>query len=81
MDVRIRVPELFEEYGLTAYEIAKRSNGRLQASTLYRLARRNGEVDYISSELVETLADVLGIKTLGELLELEAKRGRGSKER
>ena len=77
MDVRIRVPELFEEYGLTAYEIAKRSNGRRQASTLYRLARRNGKVEYIASELVETLADVLNVTSLGERLELEGKRAEG----
>ena len=34
-------------------------------------------MDYISSELVETLTDVLKIESLGQSLELETKQGRG----
>ena len=34
-------------------------------------------MDYISSELVETLTDVLKIESVGLLLELETKQGRG----
>ena len=71
--VRLRIPEIFEESGLTAYEIAKRSNGRIQATTLYRLARRGGAVDLISSDLLESLCDVLDVEP-GELLEREGKR-------
>ena len=71
--MRIRLPELFQEHGLTAYEIAKRSDGRLQASSLYRLARRQGAIDMISSDTIDALCDVLGVE-VGEILERGKKR-------
>ena len=68
--IRLRVPEIFEEKGLTAYEIAKRSGGRIQAPTLYRLARRKGEVSSFDAELLDVLCDVLEVEP-GDLLERE----------
>jgi DNA-binding Xre family transcriptional regulator len=69
MDViRIRLPEAFDEQGLTAYEVAKRSRGRLQASTLYRLVRQRGQVRFIDAELLDILCDILSTRP-GELLE------------
>jgi DNA-binding Xre family transcriptional regulator len=73
--MRIRLPELFQEHQVTAYEIAKRSNGRILPSTLYRLAKRRGVVDLISSDLLEALCDVLDVEP-GELLERDSKRRR-----
>ncbi len=76
--MRIRLPELLEEHGVTAYEVAKRSNGRISPSTLYRLTRERGAVGLFSADLLEALCDVLDVEP-GELLEREGKRGRGSK--
>lgn len=73
--IRLRVPEIFEEKGLTAYEVAKRSAGRIQAPTLYRLARRNGKVSSFDAELLDVLCDVLDVEP-GELLERDGKRKR-----
>jgi DNA-binding Xre family transcriptional regulator len=77
MLMRLRFPEIFAEHKLTAYEIAKRSEGRVQASTLYRLARRRGKVDLISADLLETLCDILGVGP-ERLLEREPRK-RGGK--
>jgi DNA-binding Xre family transcriptional regulator len=78
MEMRLRLPELLEEHGLTAYEVSKRSGGRISTSTLYRLTRVRGTVELFSATLLEALCDVLGVGP-GELLEREtkAKRGRG----
>jgi DNA-binding Xre family transcriptional regulator len=73
MDVRIRLPEVLEERGLTAYEVAKRSNGRIIQATLYRLVRNRGRVRLIDGELLEALCDQLALEP-GELLEREGKR-------
>lgn len=75
MDMRIRLPELLEEHQVTPYEIAKRSDGRISASTLYRLNRKRGVVELISADLLEALCDVLGVGP-GDLLERDTKRTR-----
>ena len=75
MRVRIRLPEALDERKLTAYEVAKRSNGRIIPSTLYRLARSRGAVRFIDSDLLEALCDVLDVEP-GELLEREGKKRR-----
>src|SRR5262249_47970777 len=76
--VRLRLPEVLDEHDppLTAYEAAKRSQGRIIPSTLYRLVRQEGRVRLFDGELLEALCDVLGIEP-GKLLERDkAKRGR-----
>lgn len=73
MDMRLRVPELLEERGLTAYEVAQRSGGRIDPSTLYRLIRQRGRVERLSTPLLEALCDVLGVSP-GDLLEREGTR-------
>jgi len=75
MRVRIRLPELLKEHKLTAYEIAKRSGGRLIPTTLYRLSRQRGKVKFFDSDLLEALCDVLGVEP-GALLEREGKKPR-----
>ena len=42
--VRLRIPELLEEHGLTPYRLSKRSGGRISLSTAYRLVRLKGRV-------------------------------------
>lgn len=79
MLMRLRLPELLEEHGLTAYEVAQRSAGRIDPSTLYRLTRKRGRVDRLSTPLLEALCDVLGVEP-GALLERETgRKGRGGK--
>ena len=73
MLMRIRLPELLLERGLTPYAVAKASGGRIDQSTLYRLQRKRGRVDLFSAELLEALCDVLGVEP-GELLERDAPK-------
>jgi DNA-binding Xre family transcriptional regulator len=75
MAMRLRLPELLEERGLTPYAVAKASAGRIDQSTLYRLQRQRGRVEFFSARLLEGLCDALGIEP-GELLEREGKRRR-----
>lgn len=80
MDViRLRLPEAFVDpatgAAITAYEVAKRSRGRLQASTLYRLVRQKGRVRFVDAELLDILCDVLNVPP-GDLLEREPKSRR-----
>ncbi|HEY4303019.1 MAG TPA: helix-turn-helix transcriptional regulator [Gemmatimonadaceae bacterium] len=65
--MRLRVPELLAEKGMTAYELAKRSGDRISLSAAYRLAR--GEWRAISSDVLDALCDVLEIDDPGPLFE------------
>lgn len=56
----LRIGQLLEKRGLTAYQLAKQSDGRISRSTAYRLA--NGEVERLSSETVAALCAVLKCK-------------------
>lgn len=74
--VRLRLPELLEQSGLTAYKVAKASDGRVSLTTIYRLTRSEGRVESFDGELLEALCDVFGVG-VAELLEREpAKRSR-----
>lgn len=76
MLMRLRLPELLDARGLTAYALAKQSEGRISMSTAYRLVRLEGRVQNFDADMLEALCDVLGVSP-GELLEREApKRGR-----
>ena len=77
MLMRLRIPELLEEHKLTPYGLSKRSGGRISLSAAYRLNRSEGRVQFFDADLLEALCDVFEIKSLDELLEREAKRGRG----
>ena len=78
MEMRIRLPELLAEHKTTAYAIAQRSNGRIDQSTLYRLARKRGIVRYLDADLLEALCDVLGVGP-EKLLEREPTKRRGKR--
>ena len=74
--MRLRIPELLTERGLTPYHLSKRAGGRISLSTAYRLARLKGRVKTFDAELMEVLCDVLGVGP-GELFERDAKPKRG----
>ena len=75
--MRVRLAELMEARGLTAYAVAKQSDGRISTSVLYRLLKTDGRARYLDAELLEALCDVLDVGP-GELLERDkARRGRG----
>jgi DNA-binding Xre family transcriptional regulator len=71
--VRLKVPELFREYRVTAYQLAKASRGRIDESTLYRLARKKGRLDFIATDLLDALCDVLEeiSRERGEIVKVE----------
>lgn len=71
MLMRVRLPELLRDTGMTPYAVAKASEGRVSLSALYRLKRANGHVRYLDTELVEGLAYAFGIKDVRKLIELE----------
>ena len=61
-----------EAKGWTAYELAKRSKGRISMRTVYRICQQEGRVKQFDGGLVEALCDTLGIG-VGDLLEREKK--------
>jgi DNA-binding Xre family transcriptional regulator len=74
--VRIRIPELLKEQKppMSAYKLAKASDGRISMSAAYRLTAAEGRLQFFDADLLEALCDVLGIGP-DKLLE------RGSKKR
>jgi DNA-binding Xre family transcriptional regulator len=73
--VRLRFPELFDELGITALELARRSGGRIGESTAYKWQKLRGRVARIDCETVEDLCEALGVG-LADVLELERRRKR-----
>lgn len=73
MLMRLRLPELMEERGLSAYALSKASDGRISMSTAYRLAEKEGRVQNFKADMLEALCDVLECEP-GDLLEREKKR-------
>lgn len=71
--MRLRIPELLTAHDITPYALAKRSAGRVSLSTVYRLVERRGRLQTYSSDLLETLCDVLGLDP-GELFERDAPK-------
>jgi hypothetical protein len=70
--MRLRVPELLEERGWTAYELSKKSNGRISMSAAYRFV--NGDWKCVSGEMLDALCDVFGLTDTGRLFERTDKR-------
>jgi DNA-binding Xre family transcriptional regulator len=68
MLMRLRIPELLAERGLTPYAVARDSGGRISLSTIYRLKDRRGQLDTFAADMLEALCDVLGVKP-GDLFE------------
>lgn len=68
--MRLRLSELLEARGLTAYALAQQSDGRISTSALYRLLKVDGRPRLLDAELLEALCDVFDVGP-GELLERE----------
>jgi DNA-binding Xre family transcriptional regulator len=66
--MRLRVPELLKEHGMTAYQLAQKLEGRMSPAAVYRLA--SGHVVHVPLEVLDALCDVFEIKAkdLGVLL-------------
>ena len=73
--MRIRLPEVLKEHRITAYEVAKRSDGKVIPSTLYRLVRQKGRVRMFDGDLLDTLCDILNVEP-GMLLERGGRKAR-----
>jgi DNA-binding Xre family transcriptional regulator len=69
--MRLRVPELLQARGLTAYYLATRSEGRISITAAYRYAR-TGAFRCLSPEQLAALCEVLDVEP-GELFERERK--------
>jgi len=78
MPVRLRLPELLEERGLTAYALSVATGGKISMSTVYRWTRARGRIQTLDTGLLAALCDALGAGP-AEVLELEGKRRRGGK--
>ena len=74
--LRLRLAEILEERGMTAYALVKTAGGRIDMSQAYRLVRCRGRVRYLDTKLLDTLCDVLDVEpgTLLERTRGEAKR-------
>lgn len=73
--MRLRVSKLLEERDLTAYALAKRSNGRISLPMAYRLA--GDDFERISRRILEALCDVFEVEDVGLLFERGPRRNRG----
>ena len=67
--MRLRLRELLAEHDMTAYQLAQRLEGRVNRSTVYRLAA--GDVVQVPLDVLEALCDVFDItgKDVGILFE------------
>ena len=61
MAIRLRVGDLLDERGITAYQLAKQSGGRISLSAAYRLAQGNSGTFPPSWVMIEILCDVLKV--------------------
>ena len=59
--MRLRFPELLDEHGVTPYQLATRSEGRLSMSAVYRYDRERGQVKCFDAAALDALCDVLGV--------------------
>jgi DNA-binding Xre family transcriptional regulator len=66
--MRLRLPELLKERGITTYRLAQDSSSRITLNMAYRLVRARGRFVTIRSDVLDALCEVLQV-TSGELLE------------
>ena len=67
MDVRLRLSEILEARGLTAYQLSRLSAGRIPMSTAYRLADPEVRETALDLKTLAALVDVLGVTRFDEL--------------
>src|SRR2546425_379584 len=80
MPIRLRLPELLEERGLTAYALSVATGGKISMSTVYRWTRARGRIQTIDTGLLAALCDALDAGP-AEGRELEGKRRPGGSSR
>ncbi len=73
MDMRLRFPELLESSGLTAYQVAKRSDKRISRSWAYRAKKLRGKLGTFGAVELEALCDVFACEPC-DLWERDKKR-------
>jgi DNA-binding Xre family transcriptional regulator len=66
--MRLRLPELLKTHRLTAYALAKQSDGRISIPLAYRLAKRHGVFGSVRPQTLAALCDVLKVEP-GRLFE------------
>jgi DNA-binding Xre family transcriptional regulator len=74
--MRLRLPELLKERGLTPYAVAKASRGRISQSAIHALVRQQGHFERIAARHLEALCDVLQV-TPNELIQRTRPGRRG----
>ena len=60
MPIRLRIPELLEDAGLSAYGLHKAAP-QISLSTAYRLVAKRGALKSFPADTLEALADVLRV--------------------
>jgi DNA-binding Xre family transcriptional regulator len=73
--VRLRIPELLDERGLTPYHLAQQSNGRISQRIAYRYVELQGRVKCFDATIMDALCDVLDVEP-NELFEREGRPGK-----
>jgi DNA-binding Xre family transcriptional regulator len=68
MLMRLRIPELLEQRGITPYAVARDSDERISRSTIYRLVERRGRLNTFAADMLEALCEILKVQP-GELFE------------
>lgn len=77
--MRLRLPELLRQRGISAYSLSKQSKGRISMSTAYRLKKMNGRVQNFDADMLEALCDVLRVSP-AELLQRDSRPSRRGSE-
>lgn len=67
MDMRVKIIDLLESSGRTAYDIAHASRKRITVSTIYRLKKSGGRMEYFNAPMLEALCEVLDITDMNDL--------------
>jgi len=77
--MRLRLPELLKTRRLTAYALAKHSDGRISIPLAYRLAKSHGVFGSVRPQTLAALCDVLEVEPgkLFERISAPKKRKRG----
>ncbi len=75
MSLRLHLPEVLEERGLTPYAFAKLTGGAVTNATAYRLVKLRGKLETFDARLLEAMCDALDVEP-GHLIERTGRRKR-----
>ncbi|MCZ8267336.1 MAG: helix-turn-helix domain-containing protein [Gemmatimonas sp.] len=71
--LRLRLPELLAQRGISWLKLAELSNGRISRSTAHRLVKERDRLKMFDAAVLETLCELLSV-TPSELLERPAQK-------